>query len=40
LLDEFTSQLDSETEGRILCHLGPWLAGRTTLIIAHRLFPL
>jgi ABC-type transport system involved in cytochrome bd biosynthesis fused ATPase/permease subunit len=37
VLDEFTSQLDSETEGRILSNLRPWLAGRTVIIIAHRL---
>uniref|UniRef100_Q022W7 ABC transporter related n=1 Tax=Solibacter usitatus (strain Ellin6076) TaxID=234267 RepID=Q022W7_SOLUE len=37
VLDEFTSQLDSETEARILRNLRPWLAGRTALIIAHRL---
>ena len=37
MLDEFTSQLDSETEGRILRNLRPWLAGRTAVIIAHRL---
>jgi ABC-type multidrug transport system fused ATPase/permease subunit len=37
VLDEFTSQLDSETEARILRNLRPWLAGRTVIIIAHRL---
>ena len=37
MLDEFTSQLDSETESRILRNLRPWLAGRTVIIIAHRL---
>jgi ABC-type multidrug transport system fused ATPase/permease subunit len=37
VLDEFTSQLDSETEGRLLRNLRPWLAGRTAVIIAHRL---
>ena len=37
VLDEFTSQLDSETEGRILRNLRPWLEGRTVIIIAHRL---
>jgi ATP-binding cassette subfamily B protein len=37
VLDEFTSQLDSETESRILRNLRPWLAGRTVIIIAHRL---
>lgn len=37
VLDEFTSQLDSETESRILRNIVPWLAGRTVIIIAHRL---
>lgn len=37
VLDEFTSQLDSETESRILRNLRPWLHGRTVLIVAHRL---
>jgi ABC-type multidrug transport system fused ATPase/permease subunit len=37
VLDEFTSALDSETEERIIANLGPWLAGRTVIIIAHRL---
>lgn len=37
VLDEFTSQLDSETEARILRNLVPWFAGRTVIIIAHRL---
>ncbi len=37
VLDEFTSQLDSETEARILRNIVPWLAGRTVIIIAHRL---
>ena len=37
VLDEFTSALDSETEERILQNLGPWLAGRTVIIVAHRL---
>jgi ABC-type multidrug transport system fused ATPase/permease subunit len=37
VLDEFTSQLDSETEARILRNLRPWLQGRTAIIIAHRL---
>ena len=37
ILDEFTSALDSETEQRILQNIRPWLAGRTTIIIAHRL---
>jgi ABC-type multidrug transport system fused ATPase/permease subunit len=37
VLDEFTSALDSETEERILRNMGPWLEGRTVIIIAHRL---
>jgi len=37
VLDEFTSALDSETEERILRNIEPWIAGRTVIIIAHRL---
>jgi ABC-type multidrug transport system fused ATPase/permease subunit len=37
VLDEFTSALDSETEERILHNLQPWIAGRTVIIVAHRL---
>jgi ATP-binding cassette, subfamily B, bacterial len=37
VLDEFTSALDSETEERVLRNIEPWLAGRTVIIIAHRL---
>jgi ABC-type multidrug transport system fused ATPase/permease subunit len=37
VLDEFTSALDSETEARILTNLEEWLAGRTVIIIAHRI---
>lgn len=37
ILDEATSALDTETEGRLHRALGQFLAGRTTIIIAHRL---
>jgi ATP-binding cassette subfamily C protein len=37
ILDEATSALDGETEGRLHAALTRFLAGRTTLIIAHRL---
>ena len=37
ILDEATSALDSDTELRLHQALGTFLAGRTTLIIAHRL---
>jgi len=37
VLDEFTSHLDAETESRVLRNLRPWLAGRTVIVIAHRL---
>lgn len=37
ILDEATSALDTETEGRLHTALRRFLAGRTTLIIAHRL---
>lgn len=37
ILDEATSALDSETEHRLLVAMSAFLAGRTTLIIAHRL---
>ncbi|AAZ98769.1 ABC transporter ATPase [Thiobacillus denitrificans ATCC 25259] len=37
ILDEATSALDTETERRLHQALGEFLAGRTTLIIAHRL---
>ncbi|MFO7542110.1 MAG: ABC transporter ATP-binding protein [Thiobacillus sp.] len=37
ILDEATSALDTETEARLHLALGHFLAGRTTLIIAHRL---
>jgi ABC-type multidrug transport system, ATPase and permease components len=37
VLDEATSALDGETEGRLLDDLGPWLARRTVVFMAHRL---
>ncbi|MDD3608370.1 MAG: ABC transporter ATP-binding protein [Halothiobacillaceae bacterium] len=37
MLDEATSALDTETETRVHEALRPFLAGRTTLIVAHRL---
>lgn len=37
ILDEATSALDSATEFAVHCALNRFLAGRTTLIIAHRL---
>ena len=37
LLDEATSNLDAETEAGIQEHLCRWGAGRTVVIVAHRL---
>lgn len=37
ILDEATSALDAETEARLFDALERFLAGRTTLIVAHRL---
>lgn len=36
VLDEATSAIDSETEEAIFDRLGPWLAERTVLVMAHR----
>lgn len=36
VLDEATANLDVLTEQRLLGSLGPFLAGRTTLVISHR----
>src|SRR5205814_441668 len=37
ILDEATSALDSLSEWQLQQSLAPWLRGRTSLIIAHRL---
>lgn len=37
ILDEATSAVDNVTEGRLYAALDQFLAGRTTLIVAHRL---
>jgi ATP-binding cassette subfamily C protein len=37
ILDEATSALDAETERHLHQAMGAFVAGRTTLIIAHRL---
>ena len=37
LLDEMTSNLDAETEEKIQKYLSKWCAGRTVVIVAHRL---
>lgn len=37
ILDEATSALDHDTEARLYAALEPFLRGRTTLIVAHRL---
>ena len=36
ILDEATSNLDAETEGRLLDGIAGFMAGRTTLLISHR----
>ena len=37
ILDEASAALDTETESRLWKGLASWMAGRTTLLIAHRL---
>ena len=37
ILDEATSALDSASEAEIFTRLGPWLARRTVIVLAHRL---
>jgi ATP-binding cassette subfamily B protein len=37
LLDEATSAVDPRTEGRLTAALARLLAGRTSLVVAHRL---
>ena len=37
IMDEATSALDMQTERQLYEDLAPFLAGRTTLIVAHRL---
>ena len=36
ILDEATADLDAVTERRLMTVLGPFLAGRTTIVISHR----
>jgi ABC-type multidrug transport system fused ATPase/permease subunit len=36
VLDEATANLDVATESRLFDALGPFMAGRTTLVISHR----
>ncbi len=36
ILDEVTADLDSTTEAALWSTLGPWLDGRTVLVISHR----
>ncbi len=40
ILDEPTASLDPATASNVMAGLGPWLAGRTTLIITHADEPL
>jgi ABC-type multidrug transport system fused ATPase/permease subunit len=37
ILDEFTSALDAYTEARVISNLRPRIAGKTVIMIAHRL---
>lgn len=40
ILDETTASLDAETEAKLWRDLEPWLARRTTILIAHRLMTI
>ena len=40
VLDEATAQLDAQTEEKVQAVLARLLTGRTSLVIAHRLFTL
>lgn len=40
LLDEATSQLDGRSERRLYESQGPWLTGRTAVVVTHRLTTL
>jgi ABC-type multidrug transport system fused ATPase/permease subunit len=37
IMDEPTSALDASTEHRVMLEIGPWLSGRTAVIVTHRL---
>ncbi|HEY9724637.1 MAG TPA: ATP-binding cassette domain-containing protein, partial [Oscillatoriaceae cyanobacterium] len=40
VLDDCLSAVDTATEARLLEALGPYMAGRTTIVIAHRISAL